>query len=316
VKVGESHVQPVKTGKKPLDQPLLPKFFFNPAERNAEYILIDGAKERIVFESTGKPAPTYPVYFAKYPVTNALYRRFIDYLAGVSEDETLVHLRREDFAESLWTHAEKIEGFTDCLESRTPTRWADKFRSSRDDDKRFNGDDQPVVGVSWYAAVAYCHWLCQLRIADCGFRIEQTLHQSEIRNGFDRLNPAPQSEIKFRLPTEAEWEWAASGGTRRYPWGDEAPDKTRANYGGRVNHTTPVGAYPAGATPDGTMDMAGNVWEWMENPYTEGEIWRALRGGAWYGSPAALVCAARDVFHPVHSYNLFGFRVLRFQSGF
>ncbi|MBI1925617.1 tetratricopeptide repeat protein [Candidatus Poribacteria bacterium] len=285
VKVEESHVQQVRTGGTPVDLPLLPKFFFNPVERDAEYILIDGAKERIVFESTGVPAPDYPLYFAKYPVTNALYRRFIDYLAGRSEDETLAHLRREDYAESLWTRAQKIQGFTDYLKRTGPARWASRFRSHYDDDRRFNGEDQPVVGVTWYAAMAYCHWLTEL------------------------------SEIEFRLPTEGEWEWAASGGTRAYPWGNEEPDETRANYDGKVG-PTPVDAYPAGATPEGLMDMAGNVWEWMENSY-KGDIWRALRGGGWQSESTAVLCAARFDYLPTYDWLIsFGFRVVCRQSGF
>ncbi|MBI1922793.1 SUMF1/EgtB/PvdO family nonheme iron enzyme [Candidatus Poribacteria bacterium] len=271
---------------------------FNPVERNAEYILIPGATERTVFESTGKPAPDYPLYFAKYPVTNFLYRRFIDYLSGERVDEEMSRLPREQFAESLLTKTKTIKGFTEYLEGRDPAAWARKLRSTLDDDKRFNGDDQPVVGVSWYAAMAYCHWLTELE------------RGSDPRRG----GVTPPLHV-YRLPTEAEWEWTASGGERKYPWGDEGPDDSRANYGEKVGHTTPVGAYPAGATPDGVMDMAGNVWEWMENLYREDRDWPALRGGSWGDKPSALLCAGRSRDLPVGDWNNFiGFRVVCRQS--
>jgi formylglycine-generating enzyme required for sulfatase activity len=263
----------------------LPARLFNPVELNAEYILIPGSKEKIIFKSTGKPAPDYPLYFAKYPVTNKLYNRFLAYLAGKSPDGRSrddhsrgleATLPRERFAQSLLAKAATIEGFAGFL-GKNPEAWAEKLDSYHD--KRFNGDDQPAVRVSWFAATAYCHWLTELH---------QNGHKSKNQN---------ESYI-FRLPIEEEWEWAASGGKREYPWGKESPDETRANYGEKVGHTTPVGAYPAGATPEGLMDMAGNVWEWCENLYGPEAVWgkeaRALRGGSWVNTTQFLACAARN----------------------
>lgn len=88
-----------------------------------------------------------------------------------------------------------------------------------------------------------------------------------------------------RLPRDAEWTWAAQGDDgRMYPWGDQPPDATRANYGMHIGDTTPVGSYPAGASPYGVLDMAGNVWEWVD----DGQC--AVRGGAFSTDADDVVC--------------------------
>ena len=101
----------------------------------------------------------------------------------------------------------------------------------------------PVVYVKWEQADAYCQWLAS-------------------ETGWD-----------VRLPTEAQWEKAASwdpvaGRKYRYPWGDEDPDGERLNYlGSNVGQAMPVGSYPQGASPYDLLDMAGNVWEWVADWY-------------------------------------------------
>jgi len=288
-----------KWGETPIDQRIetikttikgkiekIPLRLFNPVESNAEYLLIPGATEKIIFESTKKPAPDYPLYFAKYPVTNKLYNRFLSYLAGENKEA----LPLEQFALGLVTQAKTVEGFAKFL-GEDFKAWKSKLDSYHD--KRFNGDDQPAVNISWFAATAYCHWLTELH---------KNIPQSKNQN---------ESYI-FRLPREEEWEWAAGGGKREYPWGKEEPDETRANYGEKVGHTTPVGAYSNGATPEGLMDMAGNVWEWMENKYGSKDYpeSRALRGGAWVLNPQDLRCGAR--YHDLPGVPWFndGFRVV------
>lgn len=92
-------------------------------------------------------------------------------------------------------------------------------------------------------------------------------------------------DLGGRLPTSVEWEWMA-GGTprRRWPWGDQDWTPELANLrDSRVDTTTPVDAHPAGATPDGLLDVAGNVWEWTARATMGGGV--AVRGGS-YASPA------------------------------
>ncbi|MEO6391036.1 MAG: formylglycine-generating enzyme family protein [Pyrinomonadaceae bacterium] len=163
-----------------------------------------------------------------------------------------------------------------------------------------NGKFQhPVVNVSWYAAVAYCQWSGK------------------------------------RLPTEAEWEWAASGGSsgRAYPWGNDPVDPKRANYAGsKFGTTTPVGSYPANGY--GLHDMAGNVWEFLAdewgpygaaaqtNPVAGGNFIvdrnyltvisrRVIRGGSWGGGPINLRVTYRDSHPPEGAKDFVGFRCAR-----
>ena len=130
----------------------------------------------------------------------------------------------------------------------------------------------------------------------------------------------------------AEWERTArAGDDRKYPWGDEPPNKELANFADEswtphVGHPTPVGLYPHGATPNEIQDLAGNVWEWCsdwfgeayyaesppENPPgpEKGER-RVVRGGAWGYAPQSLRASDRGGVGPGLRYNYIGFRCAR-----
>jgi formylglycine-generating enzyme required for sulfatase activity len=156
----------------------------------------------------------------------------------------------------------------------------------------------PVVFVNWHAAVAYC-----------------------------------QAQGK-RLPTEAEWEFAARGGRENkvFPWGDEMPDKTRVNFGeSGFGAAVAVGSYPANG--HGLFDMAGNVWEFLAdewaaysgqnklqvNPVAGGDFFlsetyrqvktrRAIRGGSYGAGPVNLRVTYRDSHLPTNAGDHVGFR--------
>jgi formylglycine-generating enzyme required for sulfatase activity len=264
----------------------------NPYERDTEYILIPGG--RYNFSLTVETVEVSAIYFAKYPATNKLYRRFIDSLAGRDDQQLSARLPMERYSEALTNAADEVKGFNDYM-GEERTEWAGKLQSKYHDNRRFNGDDQPVIGVTWFARRGlYCRWLTEL---------ENTSQEQSER-------------FIYRLPSEMEWEWVASGGEREYPWGREKPVENRANYGQNVGQTTPVGAYPAGATPGGLMDMAGNVWEWMENWYDKEQDYRTLLGGSWSNYAGSLRCAARYRYRygPGRNWDSGGFRVVRCQS--
>jgi formylglycine-generating enzyme required for sulfatase activity len=173
----------------------------------------------------------------KYEVSNARYRAFID--AGGYSDAAF-------WSGPGWAWRRRW-GVTQ------PRYWVDPT---------WNAPAQPVVGVSWFEAEAFC------------------------------------SFVRRRLPTEAEWEKAARGTDERaFPWGDDwGPGKANGPNG---TGTVPIGAYPAGVSPFGVHDMAGNAWEWVEDWYGEEYyavsppqnppgpatgLEKGFRGGSWFSS--------------------------------
>ncbi|MGD0827784.1 MAG: formylglycine-generating enzyme family protein [Desulfobaccales bacterium] len=165
-------------------------------------------------------------------------------------------------------------------------------------DKNLNGPTQPVVGVTWDDAAAFCRWLTQV------------------------------TGVEHRLPTEAQWEAAARGGLagQPYPWGSEAPDAggvRRANFHraatGQDSYrfTTPVGSFRANGF--GLFDMAGNVSQWCQDqyeplaasgPFRPG-VQRLLKGGSWFSQARDLRAAARQAASPRYADGYIGFRVVR-----
>ncbi len=183
--------------------------------------------------------------------------------------------------------------------------------------------DHPVIEVTWYGAVRYCDWLS----------LQAGLARAYEHTGSWACGPAaypdslnPYAAEGYRLPTDAEWEYAAQWDDERiYPWGDEEPDCGRANYADCVNWTSPAGSYPDAPGALGLSDMAGNVWEWCNDWWVcdlgtgsqtdptgpGGSSHRVLRGGSWSYVAAYLRCAYRNNPIPSSSNNLNGFRIAR-----
>jgi formylglycine-generating enzyme required for sulfatase activity len=157
-------------------------------------------------------------------------------------------------------------------------------------------DNYPVIWVDWNMAQAYCDW-----------------------RGGDALP-------KTRLPTEAEWEYAArSKDGRTYPWG-EGIDRMRANYNNNIGDTTAVGSYENGKSIYGVYDLAGNAWEWVADWYEKsyyqnspasnpagpdsGQI-VVLRGGTWNFDGSHVRSAYRGKYDPTLTLDKIGFRCAR-----
>ena len=186
--------------------------------RLGELVTIPAGKFLIGDDEDDDAKPQHEVFLPEYqigklPVTNAEFTEFVE--AG-------------GYHEKRWWTEAGWKGKEHDICPR-PIWW---------DDARFNKPNHPVMGVSWFASLAYCNW------------------------------QAAETGQSYRLPSEAEWEKAARGTDgRRYPWGEEfEPERLNSFEGDQaVRSPTPVGIYPTGASPYGCLDMAGNVWEWTSS---------------------------------------------------
>jgi iron(II)-dependent oxidoreductase len=193
-----------------------------------------------------------------------------------------------------WRQAEDV---------RRPLNWLDDGSASEPAEWRLGGVERldpakPVVHVSWFEATAFAR------------------------------------SHGLRLPTEAEWEkaatWDADAGVkRRFPWGEEAPGPAHANLlERRLYGTAAADAHPAGATPSGALGMIGDVWEWtasrfegydgfVAHPYREysevffGDGFRVLRGGSWASSARVVTPTFRNWDYPPRRQIFAGLRIAR-----
>lgn len=235
-------------------------------------------------------------YVAKYPVTCSQFQRFID-AGGYTNEKYWRDQRGVDEKgkeKKLGDEAYKWLRESGGAERR-PFYW---------DNPRFHRAGYPVVGVTWYEAVAYCRWLTeQLQVTGFKFQVNANAQP-------ETSNLKPETLIA-RLPTEAEWVRAAGGDeNERVAW-DKPGESTgklpnekrkeivlaRANVAeSEINGTTPVAMYPDGkrVTENGAeiWDLQGNVWEWTST--IDKDDWTWQRGGSWYNDIKALRVGARD----------------------
>jgi formylglycine-generating enzyme required for sulfatase activity len=265
-----------------------------------------------------------PYWISRYPITNGQYDQFVQE-GGYGQESYW----SEAQAAGVWKNG-KIQG-----------RWDDDARIAPVDyGEPFNLSNHPVVGVTWYEALAFTRWLTDY------WRDQKFLPK----------------DWRVVLPSEAEWEKAARGGleipkqsivsiiqdglslspekalkpnplpARIYPWGDDF-DANKANASATgIEATSTPGCFSGGASPYGLFDLSGNVWEWTrslwgkdwqkpdyEYPYDPSDgrenleagdsLLRVLRGGSFTNTPRTLRCAGRNHSYPNLRYGHCGFRV-------
>ncbi len=262
-----------------------------------------------------KPAHTVTLpdfYMARYPVTNAQYRHFIEAdgynIQKYWTPEGWAWRNGQDFDLSGIKNDDLRRIWQNNIKARPKNK---RHRPSWWNDPQWGASSRPVVGVCWYETLAYCRWL-----------------DEQLRD----LQPDLFSQgYILRLPTEAEWEKAGRGDEgRKWAWGDEWQADHANIDETNLKQTNPVGIFPKGATPGtGLFDLSGNVWEWTQSrwgtdpfnaeyryPYKaddgrenlSGPHFRILRGGSWINSSRYTRCAFRSRDIPDDYNNVVGFR--------
>lgn len=217
----------------------------------------------------------------------------------------------------------------DYLIARFPVTVA-QYRAFLEEEPEHEPDDwatqsvqanHPVTGISWYQAVAWCQWATR--------QLPRWMATDKFLAEF-----VADRKVVIRLPTEAEWEYAARGAHGcRYPWGNQGWDESKASLQLTLSDVTAVGLFPRGRTSHehaGIDDLSGNVWEWTLSkfesyPYSRGrgkaikpkrnaiddsDDTRVLRGGAFFNHAQGGRCAYRYSDHPHLSARGIGFRVI------
>ena len=204
----------------------------------------------------------------------------------------------------------QFQSFVDAEDGSKDPRWWRGLSVNKDDkekrgEQNFKFDNHPRENVSWYDAIAFCRWL------------NSRLNLPEL---LVNLKPQTLGDYKgIRLPTDWEWQWAATGGNHdhEYPWGAER-DESKANTSeSGLGRTTAVGMYPTGSAQCGALDLSGNAWEWclnefekLENTGLEGKSRRVVRGGSWYDYHDYARSTYRINYYPNYRRNRNSFRIV------
>lgn len=234
----------------------------------------------------------YDFSISRFPITNAQYQVFVQQ-GGYEKEDYWPEAKQE----TIWK-AGKIQGRFDKIPRQGPFKLPIPYSLP----------NYPVVGVTWYEALAFTRWLT-----------EQLRQRGEMPEGWT-----------IQLPNEPEREKAARGTVGQgYPWQGET-DPNKANYTETgIGSTNAVGCFPGGKSPFGCEEMSGNVWEWTRSLWSgkaypvEKVEWkdrehltapiekhRVVRGGAFLSTINGMQCASRYRYHPGRWSNDLGFRVV------
>ncbi|MCP4745655.1 MAG: SUMF1/EgtB/PvdO family nonheme iron enzyme [Desulfobacteraceae bacterium] len=213
---------------------------------------------------------------AKYPVANQWFLQFVKEGGYKNLD--------------LWTHYGKI--WQEKRKAKQPATWIKRI---------YRCPNQPVTGISWYEATAFCNWMTK-----------------------------KQDGYSYFLPSQNQWQAAAAGkDKRKYPWGPEWKQGIFNTKESKIGRPSPVGIFIEGKTPEPHIfDMAGNVWEWTSTNHKTSETAKdylydedfekqlehglpIIKGGAWYNSADRAACVDRNYYNPYYRYDNVGFRCAR-----
>ena len=240
---------------------------------------------------------------ARYPVSNAQYAHFLN-AGGYREarfwPEAVAHKRWQAGKISVTTW--RYDGEWKPTEERVDrlARYGSPFHL----------DNHPAVGVSWYEAMAFCHWL--------------TEYMKTAKGVVPHVRERLAEGWRICLPSEVQWEKAARGTEdhRLYPWGDKL-NGDRANYDdAKIGSTSALGCFPRGQGHSKCEEMSGNVWEWCRTPWQENyegytneskagasDLSRVVRGGAFLNYSLNVRCSCRNWYQAYYRINYIGFRV-------
>lgn len=274
----------------------------------------------------GVESPEHPqkigqgFWIGKYAVTNAQYRHFV---AG------------DGYANAdLWTEAIGVSRWRDGKFKGRDDKWREGPRQYR---RPFDLANHPVVGVSWYEALAFARWL-RLRLGAGTFGLPSEAQWEYAARGpryaphmfepfveaASALGGVTESQLND-FAAEIERGKTTAENRRIYPWGDDANSKKMNFSQTGIGSTSAVGAFPLGVSLFGCEDMSGNVWEWTmtsmtvdykhydriaDNRPDASEFSRVLRGGSFDSTESGARCAFRFNYDPNLDFNFIGFRVV------
>ncbi len=201
------------------------------------------------------------------------------------------------------------------------------------DDRGWGRGKRPAIYVSWYDAIEYCNWRSSQDGLTPVYSINKRTQDPNNKSNFDKLKWTVTINWQangYRLPTEAEWEYAARSSGKDQKWAGTSSESQLVSFANGLGekdgykNTSPVGTFKANDL--GLFDMSGNVWEWCWDWYDSGYYSkspksnpqgpntgsdRVLRGGSWFDEPAYLRCANRLYGTPDNRFFIFGFRLSR-----